>query len=240
MHRGQYVVEMGMLYNHSGIDWGWVEKELFAKERIPEFCKSGLDETIRAAVERCLKEAKALARPNSLSAVKRITAFDGDSVRMEGPISFSGKRLISYIKGAAHLHLFLVTVGGEIETEASNWMSKGEALYGYLLDRIGSLAVESLAEATEEELRKAYLSKNETVSMRLSPGYCDWPIEEQFVMAKALDFSKIGVALTEKCMMVPRKSISAMVGVGPKDLFSKMASQCVACDRVECDYRRLS
>ncbi|MBI4974614.1 MAG: hypothetical protein HZC19_02225 [Candidatus Omnitrophica bacterium] len=229
-----------MHHNRSGIDWDWVKKELFIKERIPELCKGGPDETIHAAVDRCLKEAKALARPQVLSAVKKITAFDGYSVMLEGPVTFSGKRLISYIKGATHLHLFLVTVGGEIEAQGSRWMSKGEGLYGYLLDSIGSLVVESLAEAMEEELRKTYLFKDETVSMRLSPGYCDWPIEEQSVMAKALDFSKIGIALTEKCMMVPKKPISAMVGVGPKDIFSKRASQCVTCDKMACDYRRVS
>lgn len=216
-----------------------MKDELFTKERIPEFRKGGPGE-IHAAVERCLEEAKALARPKAISAVKKIISFDSDSVTVEGTITFSGKRLISYIKGAKDLHLFLVTLGGEIESAASNWMSKGEALHGYLLDRMGSLAVESLAEATEDRLREVYLAKDETVSMRLSPGYCDWPIEEQLLVAKALDFSKADVRLTEKFMMVPRKSISAMVGVGPKDLFSKKVSQCVACDREECDYRRIS
>ena len=132
-----------------------------------------------------------------------------------------------------------MTIGKVLEDKASLLMREGDHLGGYLLDRIGSLAVESLARSFEEYLRKNYEVKNMSVSMRISPGYCDWPIEEQFNLAKALDFSKAGVRLTRNCMMVPRKSITAIVGIGPKRLFSKTKSQCEACDKKDCDYRRV-
>jgi cobalamin-dependent methionine synthase I len=134
----------------------------------------------------------------------------------------------------------VVTIGDGMEKEASAFMAKKEPLYGYLLDRIGSLAVESLAEIFEEKLRGRQHASKRSCSMRLSPGYCDWPIEEQVIMAKALDFPKAGIRLTKKCMMIPRKSISAMVAMGPKGLFEKGRPQCLACDREDCDYRRVS
>ncbi|MDD5137031.1 MAG: vitamin B12 dependent-methionine synthase activation domain-containing protein, partial [Candidatus Omnitrophica bacterium] len=108
----------------------------------------------------------------------------------------------------------------------------------YLLDRVGSFAVESMAKNIEETLRKKLARKNLSVSMRFSPGYCDWPIEEQFKLAKIIDFDKAGVSLTESCVMIPRKSITAIVGVGPKDLFKEVRSPCAACNMKVCDYRR--
>jgi cobalamin-dependent methionine synthase I len=117
-------------------------------------------------------------------------------------------------------------------------MACGDALRGYLLDRIGSIAVESLAQEAEDALTAEYAKKEKSVSMRFSPGYCDWAIEEQFKLSRILDFQKAGVKLTEKCMMVPKKSISAACAVGPKGLFSRKKSHCSLCAQDECAYRR--
>ena len=94
------------------------------------------------------------------------------------------------------------------------------------------------AKNAEDAIRDEYAAKGFSVSMRYSPGYCDFPIEEQFKLNKALNFSKIGIAINETCMMTPKKSITAIVGIGPKDLFKKKMSQCVVCGKKDCSYRR--
>jgi len=201
------------------ISWNWVRERLIKLEKVPLNMHTCLDE--------CLDEARHLAKPKKLAIKKAVSAF-----RPESP------SLISCIKGATHIIVFLVTIGKKVEEKATYWMDKDEGLRGYLLDRIGSLAVESLAEQVEESLRAKYEPENLSVSMRFSPGYCDWPIEEQFKISKMLDFSKIGVILTKSCMMVPKKSISAIVAIGPKGTFSSKVSPCSICDRKDCDYRR--
>lgn len=215
------------------IDWGRVRSKLISKEKIkPE---SAIAET----ADECLKEAESLASACVISVKKKLLSFESDHIRLEGPVKLSGKGLSSYMKGATHIYLFLATIGPGLEESATEWMKKGESLSGYLLDRIGSFAVEALAENFENNLREIYASKDESVSMRFSPGYCDWPIEEQFELAGLLDFAGAGVRLTEGCMMVPKKSISGVVGTGPKGLFSKDRSQCMICNRSDCDYRRI-
>jgi cobalamin-dependent methionine synthase I len=74
--------------------------------------------------------------------------------------------------------------------------------------------------------------------MRFSPGYCDWPVEEQRILDGILDFSKIGVRLTDSYMMAPKKSVSGVVGIGPKNIFSGSRSQCEICGDKECGYKR--
>ena len=111
-------------------------------------------------------------------------------------------------------------------------------MQGYLLDRIGSFAVESLAESVEKKIRKDYSILKKSVSRRYSPGYCDWPIEEQHILAKILDFSKIGVTLNESCMMRPKKSISAVVAVAERGVFNESGSTCEICEKKDCGYRR--
>ncbi len=224
--------------NEKTIDWEWVKKELLYKERIRPGSGNGVGDTLLAYTEEALKKAASLVDPNSVIAKRRIARIEQASIELDGNITFSGRHLPAYIDGAGEICAFLVTIGDAVEREASALMAKGDSLRGYLLDRAGSFAVESLAGSTENRLREAYGLEERSVSMRMSPGYCDWPIEEQGVLAKVLDFSSIGVRLTEKFMMQPKKSISAIVAIGAKGVFTSSRSQCGICDLKDCSYRR--
>ena len=220
------------------IDWDWVRHHLLKKERITVYADSKSDNPIRVCVDECLEKASILATPKMAFAEKRIINIKPDSIEVDRTVALSSKILASYMKGANHLYFFLVTLGSGIEEMTTKWMAEGEHLHGYILDRIGSFAVESLAKNLEAKLRNAHAPKELSVSMRFSPGYCDWPVEEQLKLDRLIDFSKAGVHLTESCMMVPKKSISAVVGIAPKGFFPKPKSQCAICNTADCSYRR--
>lgn len=229
---------MDSLIKNIAVDWEWVEKHLSARERIDKI-GAGIarDEALKS-----LKAALDIARSKAavrISLVKKaITGFHPESFELEGGIHLATKELARHMKGATHIYAFVTTVDGEIEEAATSYMNSGDHLLGYLLDRIGSFAVESLAKNIEESLRRELAAKDLSVSMRFSPGYCDWRLEEQFKLAQVIDFGKAGVTLTKNCMMVPKKSISAVVGIGPKGLFKDIKSPCAVCNMKVCDYRR--
>lgn len=215
------------------IDWHWVEKELLRKDRILPSQKM-----ISACARACIKKARSLVRPSVAAVTRDISRLAPGLVELEGGIAFSSRRLPRYLKGATRLYAFVSTIGKGLEEAATQSMSKGDVLRGYLFDRIGSLAAESLAENVEKELREHHAGRKESVSMRFSPGYCDWPTAEQRILKKTVDFSKAGVRLTEACMMVPRKSVSAVIGIAPQGVFTKTHSPCHVCPLKDCDHRR--
>ncbi len=217
-----------------GIDWDWVKDILEKKERIP----AGSQNAIAKSLCNSIEAAKKLASPEIAAMKKMIMSFGESAINIVEGERLTGSTLASHLRGSTHVHLFIVTLGPAIENKASALMKKADSLSGYLLDRIGSFAVESLAENLERALRAEYESKGQSVSMRFSPGYCDWPIEEQVKLNALLDFSKAGVRLNKSCMMKPTKSISGVIGIGPRDLFFKKKSQCVICSMKSCAYRR--
>ena len=229
---------MDELINTITIDWDWVAASLARKERFD----SAKDETVKKALgEFALKSieiSKNKAVPGIAIVKKDILSLEPGSIEIEKDIKFMTKELANHLKGASQIYIYVVTIGKSIENAATECMKSGDPLTGYLLDRTGSFAVESLAKNTEYAIRKALALQNLSVSMRFSPGYCDWPIEEQFKLAKLIDFQKAGVTLSENCMMIPKKSISAIVGIGPKELFTKIQSPCTVCNMKVCDYRR--
>jgi len=224
--------------NKAAVDWAWVKNELKKREGICSDDNSERGKSIAKSLDESLLKAKALSKPNYIHAAKKIAAAGENFIELEGGIRFLSGSISKYIKDASHVVIFLVTIGDEIESAASDLTKGKEPLEGYLLDRIGSFAVESLAESVEKKIRKDYSILKKSVSRRYSPGYCDWPIEEQRVLTEVLDFSKIGVSLTEGCMMHPKKSISAVVAIADKGIFIESGSTCGICEKKDCGYRR--
>ena len=79
-------------------------------------------------------------------------------------------------------------------------------------------------------------TRGSRTGMRASPGQEGWPIQQQRVFFGLLPAEEIGVRLTTSCLMLPRKSISFVIGLGPD-----MRADAVACDfcskRERCQWR---
>lgn len=224
--------------HYVGINWDWVKKEVLRSEKIDVLDKGERAGRIRAALDISMRKARCLIRSRYIFEEKNISHLGADFIEIEGGIRFNTSKIPAFITGAEKLVFLLVTIGPDIEKEAGSLTSGDDVLTGYLLDRIGSYAVESLAENLEKKLRRNYSLVKKSVSSRFSPGYCDWAIEEQFKMAKVIDFSGAGVELNSNCMMIPKKSVSAVVAVAAESIFKEFVSSCDICANLECDFRR--
>lgn len=79
--------------------------------------------------------------------------------------------------------------------------------------------------------------EGEALKPRFSPGYGDFPLHFQKEILNMLDAQrKIGVTLTESLLMIPSKSVSAIVGIGGENRHEK--GGCKNCDNKDCLYRR--
>ena len=78
---------------------------------------------------------------------------------------------------------------------------------------LGAALIEKLMDSVEDEIRTE-LSSGEFLVQRYSPGYGDFPLAAQKNLLALLDASRrIGVSLTDTLLMVPSKSVSAVIGV---------------------------
>ena len=92
-----------------------------------------------------------------------------------------------------------------------------------------------VADEVEHRLADDLARERLEVARRFSPGYCDWSIEGQEVIFKALAADKVDVKLTSHKMMVPRKSISCVLASAEK---VPVKIQCLLCAKKECPHRR--
>jgi hypothetical protein len=131
---------------------------------------------------------------------------------------------LEHIYGKAdHLTLFAVTVGEHLGTEISLLFDGNLFAEGAMLDAAASegtdLAADALQRHVLDLLRGDRLLDSTKGVLRFSPGYCGWHVSAQRKLFTSLEPDKIGIGLSESCLMYPLKSISGVIVAGPKPIF---------------------
>ena len=155
------------------------------------------------------------------------------------PITGMRPMLPSLLPEAKELAAVVVTIGPGLEKRVADYTSQGEPLRGLLLDGIGSAAVDSLAQEACKLMAGEASSRGYEVSRPLSPGMpCGLPITDQRRLLEMVPSGEIGVSLTPAGIMVPRKSVSMVIGIGPEMKTGTGAEVCAGCNLGEtCPYR---
>ncbi|MBW1797410.1 MAG: hypothetical protein JRJ21_03165 [Deltaproteobacteria bacterium] len=130
---------------------------------------------------------------------------------------------------ASELAAIVCTIGPQLEGKVTDYFAHDEPLHGVLLDGIGSAAVDILAQEACRMIGVVAGSRGNESSSPLSPGMPGLPLSEQRALCRIAQAEKIGVHLSNSAMMIPRKSISMLVGIGPKMPTWTKAQVCSEC-----------
>ena len=177
-----------------------------------------------------------LMKPRLFYRVEEISAAGKGAVRLNEHIAFKSPKLAKSLKNAEKIVCFVGTIGTEVEREIKKLLREHQLAEAYILDALGSVAVESMVDQFQQHMEEKSRRESETVTLRFSPGYCDWPITEQKKLFRVFDPEKMGVELLDSCLMQPRKSISGVFGIAPKG--SVPYNPCLDCERSGCEARR--
>ncbi|HUU37150.1 MAG TPA: hypothetical protein VMW46_02970 [Candidatus Desulfaltia sp.] len=119
-------------------------------------------------------------------------------------------------EGASKVVLAVSTIGPPAEEEIARLFQDGDVLQGLILDGLASEATKEVIWRVEEVIVERSLQLGLWPSRRFSPGYRGWDLCEQRFLFAMVPAERIGVRLTEACMMVPRKSHSMRINLYPE------------------------
>ena len=184
---------------------------------------------------------KQYQRIRDASAPKSVfSVFEAD-VRDSGIIfddSFSiiGKDLADICSGCKKAVLMAVTLGSEVDIliRRSQSADMSEAV---ILDACASAEAERIADMTENEIMRS-LPDDEFLTMRFSPGYGDVsPMESAKIITALGADKKMGLGLTRTGMLIPFKSVTAVIGISYK--ITDRRKNCSFCSITkDCKYRK--
>lgn len=124
-----------------------------------------------------------------------------------------GYDIVRHLDGASKVVLMACTLGLESERELRKHAALG-AVDGVMFGACSSALVEAAANAVETQVVAWAASQGLRTNWRYSPGYGDLPLSVQPTFLKALGATeRIGLSATDTFMLVPQKSITAVVGL---------------------------
>ncbi|MFH1378068.1 MAG: vitamin B12 dependent-methionine synthase activation domain-containing protein [Planctomycetota bacterium] len=113
---------------------------------------------------------------------------------------------------------YCTTIGPTIDRIASDAAKSGDIATALFVNAIGAGAADAVAEDLNLFLNEIYLpttpyAQTGAKFRRLSPGYGGWDLSDQKPLDMLLDFSKIGVRLSDDHVMYPEKSTTGIMGL---------------------------
>lgn len=204
-------------YEDLGISLSELYEQMGYEQAVP-------DEATVKETDMIIAEAKGFLRPRFCFFVQR-----------ELPDFAIGKIIERQLKGAEAYAFFICTAGVEYEAFQERLKKEGDMVRVFIADALGSVIAEKAADQMEQSLQENIDKLGWHHTNRFSPGYCGWHVSQQQLLFPLFKGETCGVKLTESSLMLPIKSVSGIIGLGPN--VRHLDYTCGLCDFKQC-YKR--
>ena len=163
---------------------------------------------------------------------------------IDGKIELGGYDIKSHylakgLENSTQAIFIWATLGKELDDKIHALLSEDKIYKATLLDELASFAVDFLIDKLYLRLKQDYIKKRKFLTLRYSPGYGDIDLDESEKLIKLDDACPISY---NGSMLVPQKSITAIVGISstselmnyPKGIGLCRGENCYACKTWAC------
>jgi hypothetical protein len=171
-----------------------------------------LDPATEEIVREQMALGKQLVLPRQVVALSSVVVRQPRTIALEPEFAIESDKVFALLKDCARAAGFAVTIGPGLEAKRDRYLLDRETTRALVLDAVGSVITEELAEITHRQLTQDAAKEGLHATMRFSPGYGDWALKEQGPFLRWLGAEHIGIKLTANFQMLPEKSVSAIVG----------------------------
>lgn len=199
---------------------------------------------LRAEAEKAVARAETLIAAAvvwdwwAVCAVKQAAVFVArdpvsDTVRLEiGPHA-------DLLARARCVLVSVLTIGARLDAEVRRLQQAGEPLGAYLLDSAGVVGLSQVGDRVRELAETAAADRGWGVGVSLSPGsLMGWPLAGQRDLCALLLLERIAVRLNEAGILIPFKSVTSVIGIGPDYTDRRVGSVCCFCGHAATCWRR--
>lgn len=151
-------------------------------------------------------------------------------------VPLTGKSVAEHLKDCGKAVILAATLSSEAD-KLIRRLAVTDMAESLAADSLCSAAIETVCDLAEQEIFSRINAPYRT--WRFSPGYGDLPLELQADLLDALNAQRrIGLTVTENSLLVPTKSVTAIIGISE----SPVAGSGVGCQncgmRESCAFRR--
>lgn len=198
------------------------------------------DEKIQRKTENCIRQLKEVITPGFISAEYRLNFLNEENTLLIDSMQIHSAHLTRHLRDCCRVVLFAATLGlgpDRLTKRASVSAASDMVLY----QAASAAMIEAYCDRQNERLKQQYREKGFLTKTRFSPGYGDFPLSHQEEILRILQAQKrIGLTLTNSLMMMPSKSVTALIGLSQTSdrQTTKSKGSCENCDKTDCAYRK--
>jgi len=196
---------------------------------------------VKGLSEALLEEAQGLIRPKVVYDFYNIKEINRDRIVFEGDwaLQWEAQSPCFSFKGIRKAALLAGTIGPYLEKRVEELFRGRKPLEAFLLDEIGSAAVEVLLDKALEFIDLIAREEGFRAGTPMSPGMLGLPMEVQKEIVIRLPVKEIGLSITTGGMLVPRKSFTTLIGIGENLVKVDKKEICKICRlHNRCPYRK--
>lgn len=201
--------------------------------------RSQPDAQLGGLMEKALADFQKAA--NYTACFMEVPVFIAEAKTDFGTFCTEGKSLAKHLAGCDRAILFAATTGIETERQRKRAFVTSPSL-ALVLDAVGTAAIESFCDLLCREWAEEH--PGQTFRSRFSPGYGDLPLNAQKPLLDALHANQnAGISLTDALLMIPQKSVSAIIGMEQTDHTAEKPAvcskrdHCPTCGQQDCTFR---
>ena len=192
---------------------------------------------VLADVDSCLQELQQAAAPRDIYRIFPCQVDTQAGCVTLPCATFKSSALARHLAGCREAVLFAATLGSGVDILIHRY-SQLQISRAVILQACAAAMVEAFCDARQAEILHA-LPERRYARPRFSPGYGDFALENQRAFTAILEAPKrIGLTLTEGDLMVPTKSVTAIIGLDENPTRTG-SNPCAECSLTHCTYRRL-
>ena len=193
-------------------------------------------------LDKACNEAQLLAVPQGSW---QVYPYNGETAAILSPqpLLLIGGSIKKHLLQAAYVAVMAVTIGLKVEDAVTKAFKDNNYTDGLLLDAAATAAVETVADQVNQLIAQTAQRNGYRTLTRFSPGYGDWDISVQRNILALADGAAIGIRVNAAAMLIPRKSITAVIGFVPNAfMFTEQSlpqqAPCTGCNQENCLSRR--
>ncbi len=150
---------------------------------------------------------------------------------------FESEKLRRHLNGCERILVFAATLGARADSLLRRYSATDRAKAA-VAQAVLAAATESYCDEVCAEIAKKENKNGWYLRPRFSPGYGDMALTAQRDLFALLEITKrTGIVLTESCLMLPTKSVTAFIGL-TRDAQRCDKRGCALCDNTDCAYRK--
>lgn len=176
-----------------------------------------LDGLVDAAIADCLRVARPRGCVRAFDIAARGLDADGTPfIALRGcALRLEGRDICAHLADAVAVGLLAVTLGVGIDRQL-RLLSSTDPTGELAFDAAATACVEQAADAAEARIVGLATGRGLYTSYRYSPGYGDMPLACQPQLLASVNAQRLlGLTLTPTNLLIPTKSVTAVVGMHP-------------------------